>query len=221
MLHGAASEVTGAGRQVVPLTLDRIHDVPDPCASCIFWELDPALAAGSIARGDPALDKESWLSAALLEWGSVGQIGYVDGVPAGYVTYAPPYLVPRAAAFPTAPVSADAVVLMTVRVVPEFSGQGLGRVLIQGAAKDVMRRGVRAIETFGYRGAADSPKAACLIPADFLTAVGFKTVREHRTYPRLRLDLRTTLTWREDMEAAVERLLDSVRAPSLSQGRRA
>ncbi|MEO8555525.1 MAG: GNAT family N-acetyltransferase [Actinomycetota bacterium] len=213
--------MSGAGRQVLSLTLDRIHDVPDPCASCVFWELDPALAAASMARGDPAPDKESWLSAALLEWGSVGQIGYVDGVPAGYVTYAPPYMVPRAAAFPTAPVSADAVILMTARVVPEFSGQGLGRVLIQGAAKDVMRRGVRAIEAFGYRGEADSPKAACLIPADFLTAVGFKTIREHRTYPRLRLDLRTTLTWREDMEAAVERLLASVRAPSLSQGRRA
>jgi GNAT superfamily N-acetyltransferase len=213
--------MSGAGRQVVSLTLDRIHDVPDPCTSCIFWELDPALAAASMARGDPGLDKESWLSAALLEWGSVGQIAYVDGVPAGYVTYAPPYLVPRGAAFPTAPVSADAVILMTARVVPEFSGQGLGRVLIQGAAKDVMRRGVRAIEAFGYRGEADSPKGACLIPADFLTAVGFKTVREHRTYPRLRLDLRTTLTWREDMEAAVERLLASVRAPSLSQGRRA
>ena len=55
-------------------------------------------------------------------------------------------------------------------------------------------------------------------PAKFLTAVGFKTVREHRTYPRLRLDLRTALTWREDMEAAVERLLAAVRSPSLSQG---
>jgi GNAT superfamily N-acetyltransferase len=213
--------VSGVGREVFSLTLDRIQDLPEPCVTCIFWELDPAQAAASIARGDPGLDKESWLSAALLEWGSVGQIGYIDGVPAGYVTYAPPYLVPRAAAFPTAPVSADAVILMAARVVPDFSGQGLGRVLIQGAAKDVMRRGVRAVEAFGYRGDPDSPKAACLIPADFLTAVGFKTVREHRTYPRLRLDLRTTLTWREDMEAAVERLLASVRAPSLSQGRRA
>jgi GNAT superfamily N-acetyltransferase len=111
--------------------------------------------------------------------------------------------------------------MMSARVVPDFAGQGLGRVLIQGAAKDVMRRGVRAIEAFGYRGDPESHKAACLVPADFLTAVGFKTVREHRTYPRLRLDLRTTLTWREDMEAAVERLLASVRAPSLSQGRRA
>jgi GNAT superfamily N-acetyltransferase len=211
--------VNGAGRAVFSLTLDRLHDLPAPCLSCIFWELDPALAAASIARGDPGLDKESWLSSALLEWGSVGQIGYVDTVPAGYVTYAPPHLVPRAAAFPTAPISADAVLLMTARVVPEFAGQGLGRVLIQSAAKDVMRRGVRAVEVFGYLGEPDSAKGACVIPADFLTAVGFKTVREHRLYPRLRLDLRTALTWRVDMEAAVERLLATVRAPSLSPPR--
>jgi GNAT superfamily N-acetyltransferase len=211
----------GVGREVFSLTLDRLHDLPEPCVSCIFWELDPALAAGSIAGGESGLDKESWLSSALLEWGSVGQIVYVDGRPAGYVTYAPPYLVPRANAFPTAPVAADAVMLIAARVAPNFAGQGLGRVLIQGAAKDVMRRGVRAIEAFGYLGDPDAPKAACVIPAKFLTAVGFKTVREHRTYPRLRLDLRTALTWREDMEAAVERLLASVRAPSLSQGRRA
>jgi GNAT superfamily N-acetyltransferase len=213
--------MSGAGRQISSLTLDRVQDVPEPCISCIFWELDPALAAASIARGDPGLDKEAWLSAAMLEWGSVGQIAYVDEVPAGYVTYAPPDLVPRAAAFPTSPVSADAVILMTARVAPDFAGQGLGRVLIQSAAKDVMRRGVRAIEVFGYRGDPGSPKGGCVIPVGFLTAVGFKTVREHRTYPRLRLDLRTTLTWREDMEAAVERLLASVRAPSLSEGRRA
>jgi len=213
--------MTGVGREVFSLTLDRLQDLPTPCRSCIFWELDPALASASIARGDPGLDKESWVSFALLEWGSVGQIGYVDGTPAGYITYAPPYLVPRGAAFPTAPVSADAVLLMMARVVPEFAGQGLGRVLIQGAAKDVMRRGVRAVEAFGYAGDPDSPKASCLIPAEFLTAVGFKTVREHRTYPRLRLDLRSALTWREDVEAAVERLLATVRTPSLSPPRRA
>lgn len=207
----------GVGREAFSLTLDRLQDLPDPCVTCIFWELDPALTAGSIASGEPGPDKESWLSSALLEWGSAGQIVYADGVPAAYITYAPPYLVPRATAFPTAPVAADAVMLMAARVKPEFEGQGLGRVLVQGAAKDVMRRGVRAVEAFGFIGDPDSPKAACVIPARFLTAVGFKTVREHHTYPRLRLDLRTALTWREDMEAAVERLLASVRSPSLSQ----
>src|SRR5674476_1694298 len=82
----------GVGREVFSLTLDRLQDLPEPCVSCVFWELDPALTAGSIAGCEPGLDEESWLSSALLEWGSVGQIVYVDGVSAGYITYAPPYL---------------------------------------------------------------------------------------------------------------------------------
>jgi len=210
-----------AGREVLSLTLDRVGDLPEPCSNCVFWELDPVLAARAMHEGDPELDKESWLSAALLEWGSVGRIAYVDDQPAGYLTYAPPRLVPRAAAFPTAPVGADAILLMTALIVPEFRGQGLGRMLVQSAAKDVMRRGIRAMEAFGQRRTSDNEERRCIVPADYLSAVGFKTVRDHRVYPRLRLDLRTALSWREDMEQVVERLIAQVRAPVLTQGRRA
>jgi GNAT superfamily N-acetyltransferase len=131
----------------------------------------------------------------------------VDGAPAGYVVYAPPAYVPRSVAFPTSPVSADAVLLTTAHVVEEFAGQGLGRVLVQSAAKDVLRHGVRAIEAFGdVRGNA----AQCVVPADYLLAVGFKTVRAHHRWPRLRLDLKNALSWREDVEVALERLLGSM-----------
>src|SRR6266566_3627525 len=40
--------------------------------------------------------------------------------------------------------------------------------------------------------------------------VGFKTVRQHARYPRLRLELKTALSWREDVEVALERLLGSM-----------
>ena len=122
------------GREVRSLTLDRLGDLPDPCRGCLFWERDPVHARRAQEHGDPAQDKESWLSAALLEWGSVGRIAYVDGQPVGYVTYAPAHLVPRVTGFPTAPVSGDAVLLMTAAVSPEHAGQGLGRVLVQAAA---------------------------------------------------------------------------------------
>ena len=85
----------------------------------------------------------------LLEWGSCGKIAYVDGVPAGYVLYAPPLYVPRSVSFPTSPVSGDAVLLMTAYILDEFTGGGLGRMLVQGVAKDLTRRGVKAIEAFG------------------------------------------------------------------------
>lgn len=211
-----------SGRRLEPLTLDSLGDLPTRCRSCVFWELAPVAAEQAQRSGDPEFEKEAWLSSALLEWGSVGRIVYVDDVPAGYLMYAPPHLVPRAVAFPTAPVSGDAVLLMTGRVLPEFTGGGLGRMLVQGVAKDLTRRGVRAIEAFGLE-AGRAPEGdryaappGCVLPADFLRSVGFKTVRPHHRHPRLRLDLRTTLSWREDVEQALERLLGSVRAPVLT-----
>ena len=205
-------------RRLAPLTLDTLADLPDRCRGCVFWELDPVAAERAVAAGDPAFDKEAWLSSALLEWGSCGRVAYVDDVPAGYVVYAPPAFVPRSLAFPTSPASADAVLLMTGHVVPDFRGGGLGRMLIQGAAKDLTRRGVRAIEAFGYTPGGKGGRSApgCVVPADFLLSVGFKTVRPHHRYPRLRLDLKTALSWREDVEMALERILGSVRAPVLT-----
>jgi hypothetical protein len=212
-------------RHIAALTLDTLPDLPKPCRDCVTWELDPVAARRACEAGDPAFEKEAWVSATLLEWGSCGRIAYVDDEPAGFVTYAPPAMVPRSMAFPTSPVSADAVLLMVTRVLPQFTEGGLARMLIQAAAKDLTRRGVRAIEAFGLAESErteddttaehpDGENGACLMPAGLLLAVGFKTVRQHRRYPRLRLELRTALSWREDVEQALERILGSVRAPS-------
>lgn len=193
-------------RRLVNITLDNLSDLPTTCRSCVFWELDP-ISKERAEASDPALEKESWISSVLLEWGSCGKLLYVDGAPAAFVLYAPPQYVPRSVAFPTSPVSADAVLLMTGRVLNEFSGGGLGRMLIQGAARDLTRRGIKAIEAFGDR-QWDAPM--CVLPVDYLLSVGFKTVRPHHRFPRLRMELRTALTWREDVEVALERLLGSM-----------
>lgn len=93
-----------------------------------------------------------------------------------------------------------------MRVDPRYAGQGLGRRLVQTAAREVLSHDGRAIEAFGTtRG------DQCLTPVDFLTAVGFYVVREHAAYPRLRLDLRTALAWREEVEHALDRILAPVR----------
>ena len=209
-------------RRMVNITLDNLSDLPTRCRDCVFWELDPV--AGERARecGDVGLEKEAWLSDTLLEWGSCGQLMYVDGVPAGYVLYAPPAYVPRSVAFPTSPVSADAVLLMTGTIVADFAGGGLGRMLVQGVARDVVRRGIRAIEAFGRdehgeSGDSGGGDRTCLLPADYLRAVGFKTVRPHPRTPRLRLDVKTTATWKEDVEYAIDKLLSSMQTPALSR----
>jgi GNAT superfamily N-acetyltransferase len=195
-------------RRLASITLDNLDDLPRRCRKCVFWELDPVARTRAEETGDTEFEKEAWVSATLLEWGSCGKLVYVDDVAAGYVMYAPPASVPRSVAFPTSPISADAVLLMTGHVLDEFTGMGLGRMLIQGVAADLKRRGVKAVEAFGdkkWSGAGN-----CVLPADHLLSVGFKTVRPHHHYPRLRLELGSTVSWREDVEVALERLLQSM-----------
>lgn len=195
------------GRRLVPITLDSLADLPESCASCVFWELDPVRGDAAVHNGTAREEKEAWVSAVLLDWGSCGRIAYVDDEPAGFVLYAPPAYVPRSAAFPTSPIGTDAVQLMTARVLPRFQGQGIGRVLVQTVVKDLVRRGFRAIEAIGD---ADWQQPGCLLPADHLLAVGFKTVRPHPRFPRMRLEVRSAVSWRGEMETALERLLGAV-----------
>ncbi|MFI8088939.1 GNAT family N-acetyltransferase [Streptomyces sp. NPDC086080] len=195
------------GRRLVPLTLDNLQDLPQRCRSCVFWERDPVSGEAAVKAGTSVLEKESWLSAVLLDWGSCGRVVYVDDAPVGFVLYAPPAYVARSTAFPTSPVAPDAVQLITAFILPSHQGQGLGRVMVQTVAKDLLRRGFKAIEAFGD---ARWKEPACVLPADHLLAVGFKTVRPHPTYPRLRLELRTALSWKEDVEMALDRLLGAV-----------
>jgi len=195
------------GRQLVPLTLDNLPDLPRRCRACVFWELDPVSGEAAARAGRPEMEKEAWISAVLLEWGSCGRVVYVDEKPVGFVLYAPPAYVPGSLAFPTSPVSPDAVQLMTAWLSPVHRGQGLGRVIVQTVAKDLLRRGFKAIEAFGD---ARWTEPACVIPADLLLSVGFKTVRPHHAYPRMRLELRSTVSWREDVERALDQLLGAV-----------
>jgi GNAT superfamily N-acetyltransferase len=194
------------GRQVERLTLDNLPLLPGPCSTCTFWELDPVRRAQ--VRGHEAEEKAAWLSGMLREWGSVGRVVRVDDTVVGHLLWAPAVHLPGSAGFATAPVSADAVLLATGYVEPEHRGQGLARVLVQAMAKDLVQRGgIRAVEAFG---ALRPRQGECVLPADFLLAVGFRTHRSHPAYPRMRMDLATTVTWREELEAALERLLGVV-----------
>lgn len=202
-------------RRVVGVTLDNLEDLPKHSRKCVYWELAPHLREQAEEFGTTDLEKEAWVSSVLLEWGSCGRIVYSDRLPVGFVLYAPPTAVPRASAFPTSPPSPDAVLLTGFHVLPEFRGGGLGRMLVQAVAKDLTRRGVKAVEAFGDA-KPDDEEQTCVVPADFLLRVGFKTVRQHPRWPRLRLELRSAISWKEDVEAALERLLGTVTVSTAS-----
>lgn len=156
----------------------------------------------------------------------------------GYALYAPPGAVPRAGSFPTSPVSPDAVLLTSMGVEP---GQPdtLARSLVAQAVADLIRRGVRALEAFGRTAEAeelvdhrtappdvrsvvqpfgDCSFDQCMTGADFLLDVGFTVVAPHRYFPRLRLELDQGLGWKAEVEAALDRLLQSEQLEPVGAG---
>jgi GNAT superfamily N-acetyltransferase len=196
-------------RRVARLTLDTLADLPTSVRSCLFWELDPVRRQRVVEAGAAESEKDAWLSRVLLEWGSCGRVVYVDDTAAAFVLYAPPGYFPGSASLATAPVSDDAVQLATAQVFEEHAGTGLGRLLMQVMVKDLLNRGgVRAVESFG---STVPERDECLLPVAFLQRVGFKTHRPHRRQPRMRLEMKSVLTWREEMESALGRLLGAVR----------
>ena len=75
-------------------------------------------------------------------------------------------------------------------------------------AADLVQRGHTAIEAYGdTRGRTQG----CVLPAEFYGGVGFKTQRAHPTTTRMRMELRTALSWKDEVELALERVWGAVR----------
>lgn len=223
--------------RIRPLRLEGFEQLPKHARRCVFWEVDPQTLAHGDQLADPEFEKEAWLSMVMLEWGSCGQVAAAgaddaddDDEPClGFVLYAPPRAVPRAQRFPTGPVSADAV-LLTSMGVESGDTEGIKALLIGRVVDELVRRGVRALEAFGRTAEADGLLAAgnvgpelapviealgdcsfdqCMIDTDFLLSAGFTVVAPHPYFPRLRLELDKGLGWKAEVEAALERLLES------------
>ena len=96
---------------------------------------------------------------------------------------------------------------MTAFIMPGYQGQGLGRVMVQTVAKDLLRRGFKAIEAFGDARWKEPGVRAARRPS---AGRGLQDRPAASAYPRLRLELRTTLSWKEDVELALDRLLGAV-----------
>ena len=191
------------------MTAADLPSLPEPCVRCIFWEAGLSdLASSADSRQRPR--KLEWAEAVSARWGYCGVMAVNDGEVIGHLTMAPALYVPRLGAFATTPVSSDAAVLMTVHVVEEMRGRGIGRQLVQSAAGLLVRRDIRALEAVGT----EQQEASCMLPTSWLQAVGFSVVRPHPVTPRLRMDLQSTVRWRPDLGAAWNRLTGLVTQPA-------
>ncbi|KRF38202.1 GNAT family N-acetyltransferase [Terrabacter sp. Soil810] len=194
-------------RELRPLTPDRVGDLVGSCAPCTFWQTVPR--NGHSDPSEPLVLLAEWVESVTADWGPPGRIAYVDGQPAGHVVVAPARHVARLAAFPTSPSDPSTLMLVTAVTTPEYAGRGLRKALVQSAAKDALRHRVRSLEAVAARPLAVS-RHACVLDVGFLEKVGFRVERDHPAYPRLRIDLRTVVTLRDEAAAAIARALDRV-----------
>lgn len=191
------------GHAVHPLRLGDLAGLPRTCPDC-----DRIAPVGA-----------GWVQQTVRAWGQCGWRldggpgASTDGSPAeltrAAILVAPSQHRPYAGPLASTPLSPDSAVLVSLRIVPEFRGAGIGRRLVQASAALAVRRGYKGLEAIGTRG----PQSCCLLSVDWLCSVGFQVSRDHPMTPRLRMDLATTVSWRTDLEAAWQRLTDLV-APS-------
>jgi len=224
------------------LTPDHLARLPGRCAGCLVWErfadgAPLAAAARRDLRDDPTAVKRRWWVQAQSAGSAGGLVvrgpgvhssvhagsnGGRDGaghggtngtgtapsdVVAAYVTYAVP-----------ARSGGDALTVLGLHVDVSCRGVGLGRALVQGVAREALRRPrVRAVEALAGRWGAVAGSDGggfgppCLVPLDFWLACGFTVVREHPLTPRVRLDARVLAAWRTELEEAVEQAWSRLR----------
>lgn len=168
-----------------PVTTASIAHAPPPCVGCVFWQ----------SRGRRAAAKGRWAERVEDEWGAWGTLYFGDDDRLlGFVQFAPSEHFPQAAELPAGPPSADAV-LITCAYLVDVSTPWVMQSLFLSAIGHARDRGVKAIETFGYRyPEGESAYERFLVhrtifPSDFLSDFGFYPLRWDGRVALARLEL--------------------------------
>ena len=156
-----------------PVTRASLRDAPPVCVDCVFWQS---------RSGRPAA-KERWAERIEDDWGAWGTLYQAEGDRLlGFVQYGPAGRFPRASDLPAGPPSPDSV-LVTCAYLVDVSSPWVLQSLFLAAIGEARDRGVKAIETFGYRyPEGETSYARVLVhrtvfPADFLADFGFVALR--------------------------------------------
>jgi hypothetical protein len=193
-----------------PVNAVSIGHAPPPCVDCIFWQ----------TREGRTTDKKRWAERVEDEWGAWGTLYFAeDDRLVGFIQFGPSESFPRGRDLPAGPPSEDAVLIACAYLVDLASPWVMQSLFLSviGEARD---RGVRAIETFGYRypegtGAHDRFFVhRSIFPADFLADFGFYPVRTEGRVELARLELGGLEPLKEGLRLRAWRRVKGALAPA-------
>jgi hypothetical protein len=156
-----------------PVTAASVRDAPPPCVDCVFWQ----------TRAGRSTDKDRWTERIEADWGAWGTLYLAeDDRLLGFIQFGPAEHFPRAQDLPAGPPSPDAVLIACAYLV-DLSSPWVVQSLFLSVIGEARDRGVKAIETFGYRypeGESGYERFfvhRTIFPSDFLADFGFYPVR--------------------------------------------
>lgn len=187
-------------------TIERLR-LPSACSGCVFWESARLLPreCGAACDDAAALD---WSRRIVNEWGEYGRAAVEDGDVLGFIKYAPPAYVPQIRHMPTGPPEDGAPIITCMHIAPEARRRGLGGLLLREAMRDLAQRGERSAQAYATATSGDYTGVP-FMGVEFLLRNGFTVVRPHPEVPLLKVDLKSLVSWTENLEA----VLDSLRLP--------
>jgi ribosomal protein S18 acetylase RimI-like enzyme len=200
-------------RMLRPLALPDFEQLPLGCRSCAFWESagERKRKCGSVC--DPEL-QEAWYRQVSDEWGACGRVAHEDDEVLGFIKYAPSKYFPQASTFASAPQDPTVPLISCLHIAPDARHHGLGSLLLHAALKDLIGRGERKVEAFASAHRPEVIDESPVMGVDFLLRNGFSIVRPDPHFPLMRLDLRSIVSWTENLEAVLNSLRFPTRVPS-------
>ena len=157
--------------------------------------------------------QRAWLRRVTDEWGDCGRVAYEDDEILGFVKYAPSGYFPQSQTFLAAPVDPTVPLISCLHISPDARHRGLGTVLLRACLRDLVGRGERRVEAFGFATPGASLEDMPMLGMPFLLRNGFVVSRPDPLYPLMRLDLRSLILWQDNLEAVLESLRFPLRVP--------
>lgn len=198
-------------RKFIGLSVADRESLPSRCSGCLYWESAQRLPMECGASCDDELATE-WVRRVADEWGECGKVVAEEGEYLGFIKYAPARYFPQSQLMPAGPPLPDTPLITCLHIAPEARRHGLGGVLLREALRDLAARNERSVQAYALAQRMDLDLAP-MVGVEFLLRNGFTVARPHPQVPLLRLDLKSLVSWADNVESVLDSLRLPVRVP--------